>query len=223
MPEYGINATYNQRKGKKEMNDYTIYPSDWELFSEDSGVIEWKYFDYDIAARFTLRMNKKGINTGTLNLMAESFTYYGDSNYYWDIPTMASRPYLTDIYCDNLRPLNARTEDDETVMQLPELFDEYGDIAAYITIPAEFVDMMNGFEEDDAFADSLAYKFSEFAEQHHLAVDDSADVSANIEAYLARNVPGCSQYGFADVPCELADAVEHFFYECYKPRTRYAA
>ena len=201
----------------KDANEYTIDANEWEAFDGYDGgdkSQEWHYYDYDAQFRVTLEFDKV---RGYVKLMGESFTYTGDSCYYFDVTDARIHPCISEHDIRFYEPF-ALDEYGDPVDRLADIFrrDESGriHIVGMVELPSEFVDTMEWYCERDAEYDQLAYEFHEFAEANGLDCSNYDNLEANAHTWLAR-VKGQQQYGFADVNPDTLDGVIHFVDECY--------
>lgn len=209
----------------KDVSSYTIDADEWETVDMTDGgrqVQEWQYTDYDAEFRVTLKLHK---GHGAVKLLGESFTYTGDSVYYYDVMAGYPRPCCTVQYLTDYSPV-ALDEYGDEVDSLADIFrqDEAGrvHIVGMVELPAQFIEDMESYCENDSELDSLAYEFSEFADENGLDCDDWDALESNVNTWLAR-VKGCQQYGFADVPVWVAYGVVHFYDERYRVRPYFGA
>lgn len=201
----------------KDADEYTIDANEWEAFDMKDGgdkSQEWHYYDYDAQFRVTLELDK--VN-GYVKLLGESFTYSGDSCYYYDVTDGKVHCSASKWHVCAYAPF-ALDEYGDPVQYLADIFrrDESGrvEVVGMIELPSEFVDTMEWYCEQDAEYNQLAYEFHEFAEAHCLDCSNYDNLEANVHTWLAR-VKGQQQYGFADVNPDTLDGVIHFVDECY--------
>ena len=206
----------------KDASEYTIDANEWEAFDMKDGgdkSQEWHYYDYDAQFRVTLELDK--VN-GYVKLLGESFTYSGDSCYYYDVTDGKVHCSASKWHVCAYAPF-ALDEYGDSVQYLADIFrrDESGrvEVVGMVELPSEFVDTMEWYCERDAEYDQLAYEFHEFAEAHCLDCSNYDNLETNVHTWLAR-VKGQQQYGFADVNPDTLDGVIHFVDECYPVYSR---
>ncbi len=208
------------------MENYTISAYEWEAWEDTENVAVWHHLNEDMRFRVTLELDKKH---AIVKLLGESFTYAGDSCFYYDVIAGYARPCSTELFLVDYSPI-AFDDDYGQCERLADVFrcDENGEITitGILELPAHFIEDMDRFAEQDNRYSGLAYEFHEYAEAHGLDCSTYETMRANINAYLA-HVEGEQSYGFGNVNPDDADGMEHFIAEyerfgCYSPYSRAA-
>ena len=172
--------------------DYVIKREDWELISDT----ELNYLDEDL--RFGIRCMVE-LKTQRVRFGLYSLTYaYEGVDYYYDCLSGWHEPRFTPyLYKHDLK----------------DFFFKNGTIK-YVHIPAEVIDTVISWNEEEDCNESIAYEFCVYAAGHGLKTDDYPSLRQNVGAHLCRTTVGGMSYGFSNVPewriDEICDYIEHF-------------
>lgn len=173
--------------------DYVIKREDWEVISED----ELNYIDEDL--RFGVRC-MVDLKTQRVRFGLYSTTYaYGSVNHYYDcLPGWHEPGFRAYLYEHDLK----------------DFFFKNGTIK-YVHIPAEVIDTVISWNEEEDYNESIAYEFCVYAAEHGLKTDDCRSLRQNVGAYLCRTTVGGMSYGFGNVPewqiNEICGYIEEFY------------